>query len=622
MPNLTNPITFQDFPILTRFFFFLLFSYTFLEASLDFYLAQANERKLHEERYWHLLLHMQNNVSEIDDPYFFLAPEGKTYPKAELEATLRAFYNETSLDDNATACRFPARLAWLKEELSLENLPNVTCQEYDAILDRLSPTSVTLVFPAAHINSPASMFGHTFLRINSSYNSKLLSYAINYAADADPSQENGVLFAVKGLLGGYFGKYSLLPYYDKLKEYRDTENRDMWEYDLDLTKEETLRMVRHIWELNGTSSYYYFFTENCSYNMLWLLEIARPSIRLREHFNFQVIPLETVHAAKSEAIITKNTYRPSKRSVLLAYEKLIEPRYLHMPRAIATKELDVMACVNDGTLPLEQKQYILEAAIEFLEYSFSRNDMEKEEYLALFHTLSKQRAALGRGKPIEVTTPPNPIDSHRAIRSTLGVGAVEGELSTFIGVRPAYHDLHDSNYGFLRGTQIEFLDLLLSHSDAHTRIEKATILSITSATQRSTFIDGFSWRTKFGWDRNSLDTDPLFSATVGGGLSYGNDLGYIYAFIDPLFYFEKEFTSGVGASVGAVIDGFKHANTNIDFTHRIYETGATQNIFNLSQNFRTSQNTQIRLIYNMIEREAKRVKFHEESYKLFFNYYF
>ena len=30
------------------------------------------------------------------------------------------------------------------------------------------------------------MFGHTFLRINSAYNSKLLSYALNYAADANP----------------------------------------------------------------------------------------------------------------------------------------------------------------------------------------------------------------------------------------------------------------------------------------------------------------------------------------------------------------------------------------------------------------------------------------------------
>jgi hypothetical protein len=64
----------------------------------------------------------------------------------------------------------------------------------------MDPQSVTLVFSSAHINSPASMFGYTFLRIDSSYESKMLSYAVNYAAGADPDKENGMVFAVKGLL--------------------------------------------------------------------------------------------------------------------------------------------------------------------------------------------------------------------------------------------------------------------------------------------------------------------------------------------------------------------------------------------------------------------------------------
>jgi hypothetical protein len=37
---------------------------------------------------------MPNNESEIDDANFFLAPNGKTNPKDELEATIDAFYNE------------------------------------------------------------------------------------------------------------------------------------------------------------------------------------------------------------------------------------------------------------------------------------------------------------------------------------------------------------------------------------------------------------------------------------------------------------------------------------------------------------------------------------------------
>ena len=132
---------------------------------------------------------MDNGESEIDDKKFFFAQDGKTNAKNELIATIDALLNETRFDDNSTACRFPARKAWLKEKLNITDFPNVECKEYDKILKRLNPKSATLVFPAAHINSPASMFGHTFLRINSAYNSKLLSYAINYAANADPSKE-------------------------------------------------------------------------------------------------------------------------------------------------------------------------------------------------------------------------------------------------------------------------------------------------------------------------------------------------------------------------------------------------------------------------------------------------
>lgn len=209
--------------LLLLFIFFI----GFLHASSEIYIKKAEELNLSQTRYWQLLLHMVDGESEIDDPSFFFAKNGKTNAKNELEETIRALLNEEKFDDNASACRFPARKAWLQEQLNMKGFADVNCQEYDETLERLAPKSATLVFPSAHINSPASMFGHTFLRINSRYKSPLLAYAINYAANADPDKENATVFAIKGLFGGYYGKYSLLPYYEKLKEYRDGEQRDI-----------------------------------------------------------------------------------------------------------------------------------------------------------------------------------------------------------------------------------------------------------------------------------------------------------------------------------------------------------------------------------------------------------
>jgi len=561
-------------------------------------------------------------VSQIDDERFFLSKNGKVDAKSELYATIDALLNEVVFDDNATACRFPARAAWLKETLADIEFPEVTCKEYDKILSRLNPKSVTLVFPSAHINSPASMFGHTFLRINSEYDSKLLSYAVNYAADANPDKENGVIFAIKGLFGGYFGKYSLLPYYDKLKEYRDSEQRDIWEYDLDLTQEETLKMIRHIWELNDTHSYYYFFTENCSYNMLWFLEAARPTIDLRKYFTYQVIPLETVHATKSENIIKKSSYRPSKRTLLLKYEELIDKKYIAFALLLADSKITSTFILEDSGIETQQKMYILEASIELLEYNFSKSKVTKERYLELFHSLSKARASLGLGEKIEIKTPANPLQSHQAIRAMLGAGIKESRAVGYLGLRPAYHSLEDSNYGFLRGTQIEFLNIELSYTKDKIDIEDATILSIVSLAQRSYFFENLSWRTKFGWDRDSLDSSANFTGTVGIGFSWGNKLGYSYIMADPLFYLDDGFKSAIGTSVGFVFDKYSFMSTKMELTRRYYDAGETQNLFGLAQSFRLSQNMQLRFDYDYKQRDSSAKEKQERSLKCYFNYYF
>lgn len=595
-----------------------------LEASGVNYKVEANKQKLATTYYWQLLLHMEDGISEIDDPNFFLADNGSINANSELNATIDALFNETQFDDNSTACRFPARKKWLEKKLHINNFPKAQCTQYNKIIKRIDPQSATLVFPAAHINSPASMFGHTFLRINSSYNSKLLSYAINYAADAGENidEVNGVVFALKGLFGGYYGRYSLLPYYEKLREYRDTENRDIWEYDLNLTKEEVTKMVDHIWELNGTHSYYYFFTENCSYNMLWLLEIARPSTKLRDKFNLAVIPLETVHVVKESAMIIQEHFRPSKRSRLLQYETLLENRYLHLPKSIVEFKIQPKDIVLNPEIDMQQKQYILESAIDFLEYSYSRNDLEKNVYIELFYKLSKQRATLGQGNQLLVPTPTSPQESHRAVRVKTGYGIRDSEGIGFIGLRPAYHDLEDSGYGFLRGTKIEFLDVEFSYNkDERLKLEHATILAIESLSQRSEFINAFSWRTKFAFDKDYIGKNSNFLATVGAGLSWGNDLGYVYMMVDPLVYIKNTFNFGLGTSIGFFIDKYRFMSTKVELKSRIYDNGKQQYILDMSQNFRIKQNIQLQIKYNMVEKYLLNRSQNEDTLRFNINYY-
>jgi hypothetical protein len=574
----------------------------------------AEKLHLYDNHYWHILLHMNGNNSEIKDKNFFFSEDGVSNPKNEMFATLDAFFSNEIKDDNSSICKFPARYYWLKKKLNGKNFPKANCKEYNKIFKRVDPHSATLVFPSAHINSPASMFGHTFIRINSSFNSKLLSYAINYAANADQNKENGVIFAIKGLTGGYLGKYSLLPYYEKLKEYRDTEQRDIWEYDLNLTEKETIRMFRHIWELNNIQTNYYFFTQNCSYEMLWLIEAAKPSIKLRREFNFQIIPLETVHEINKLDLIKSFNYRPSKRTKLLKYETLIDKKFKKYPMLLSNNEIKIEKIIKNNKISIQQKQYILEASIEYLEYQFIHSKIKKDDYLEIFHKLTSSRAKLGKGEEINIEVPINPIKSHRAIRTTFGIGLREKKPIYFLGIRPAYHDLEDFNNGFLRGTQIEFLNFLMAYSKEKIKVEKATILSIVSLTERSNFFHNFSWRMSLGWDRDYPNQDEPFHLSVGAGYSWGNKFGLLYFLIDPSFYYlDKKASESIDGSLGLIIDKYKFLNTKIELTEKRYTNGNNKLLIEAMQGFKTSQNTEIKLKYEHKE---------EERVKLMFNYYF
>ncbi|MBD2860123.1 DUF4105 domain-containing protein [Spongiibacter sp. KMU-158] len=186
-----------------------------------------------QSRAWQTLLHMPRSggPSYIRDPRFFLAENGSVDPFAELQATLAAFKEQPEL-----ACFYPARRQFLQQAGLMSGTAEPVCEEFDSWRSKLDVQRMVLVLASSYLNSPSSMYGHTFLRLDPAGErsaSPYLSYALNFGARI-PAGENGLLYAYKGIFGGYPGVFSLQPYYEKIQEYTRLENRDMWEYELDL----------------------------------------------------------------------------------------------------------------------------------------------------------------------------------------------------------------------------------------------------------------------------------------------------------------------------------------------------------------------------------------------------
>jgi hypothetical protein len=192
------------------------------------------------------------------------------------------------------------------------------------------------------------------------------------------------------------------------------------------------------------------------------------------------------------------------------------------------------------------------------------------------------------------------------------------EFIGFLGVRPANHDIKDSDYGYLKGAQIEFMDLLFSYSKNEYKVEKATIISVSALIPRSEFFKPDSWRFSVGFDRNYLTERTDFTANYSMGATWGNALGYVYVLVDVFAYMDKRPTIGLGGVAGAVFNQGRDFKANMEVTQRIYETSDTQLLFSASEHYRSSQNTALSISYDYVEKN----EIDWNTFKLSFDYFF
>ena len=537
--------------------------------SLDRYQALAVEKRLASSRGWEVLLHYRTvgkgQESLVDDPRFFLDENGKTDPSSELAATIRGLFASADMGDKHPQCQFPARTAWLGKELAFDyaELPRPVCGELNETLKAISPRSAVLVFPSAHNNGPASMFGHTLIKVGSSFKSELLSHAVNYAAHA--TDTNGLLYAVKGIFGLYPGYYSILPYYEKLKEYGDLEHRDVWEYQLNLTQDEVRQMVLHTWELKDIRSDYFFFDENCSFNLLFLLEAARPELRLAEEYwdrsAFWVIPADTIATVRRAGLIDRVNYRPAQSTRIQHRTSLLSDNNQELAYRIATQQIKYDNPALD-LLSLEEKRQTFDLTAEYLQFRYSRRDLPQNQFQEQFLSILRARSAIGSGEldAGKVPEPPQPEEGHLPAKIALGGGTRHGEPFVQLVWQPAYHDLMDAEAGYTKGAQINFMSISGRYFPQQREflLQSVRPVDIVSLAPRNRFFQPVSWKVNFGLDRKILadGNDRLFfRLNTGGGVAWEQSLlGIFYGFAEADLNLSDRFSSkvalGGGGSIG------------------------------------------------------------------------
>ncbi len=512
--------------------FVIFFSYQTLFAK-D--LTQSRLHELSQSRYWHVLLHMKNGRSEIDDPSFFLTSPSGFSPENELEETIAQIEDE----NQSISCKYPARIYWLKQVApELFDKEQFVCEKLEKRIAKEHIQGVTLVFPTAYLNSPASMFGHTFLRLDKNPDTPLISEAVNYAAQTD--ETNGLIYTFKGLTGGYKGFFSVLRYYKKIKEYSAMEQRDMWEYRLKLSYEEIRRLLYHLYELQGVYGNYYFFTKNCSYNLLWLLESAKGDTYLPEHFTYKVIPVDTIRLLHEKKLIAKTFFRSSKRREMQQLVKLIKNRTI-AKKFTETYELKLLENVND-----HEKAKVLDLAVLILKQRRSKKKINKKEYIQTLMKLLRYRSKLPQKESLKIPEPANPLLGHKSARAAVWISE-KGKWS--LQFKPAMHDLYDITRGYLPGAYIDFFKLTVERS----KFQRFDFVSVRSLADWDRFFKPFSWKAEISVTR--VHGKRLCVALQGGvGASVRQNGLQFYLLGTPQLYLGKEGKSAVGIESGLMYD--------------------------------------------------------------------
>jgi hypothetical protein len=482
----------------------------------------AHAQTSFDPSYWNLLLHYQKGLfggwaSEAHNADFFISPNGRTDPEAELKASLQAISEKRLVQNQPFECVFPARYHYLKSAFALE-VEESPCARLKKWKTQFAGESATVVFATSYLGNVASIFGHAFLKIDTKpgFNPKgeLLDLGISFAAKNDPD-DNPITFAWKGLTGGYLESYSVMTYFTRLGEYHNIENRDIWEYKLRMNAAQVDRLLEHAWELQSAQMNYFFPNKNCAYHLWVLLQVANPNWHIADPSAYWVMPADGIKILNQVGAVSEVKFRPSTYHKLK--QKILAMSDQEKAAFEKSKKSDLTLFGNESSLVLEG---LLDYQ-QFTIYPFNRElqPSEQAQQDELFAKLTTANISDPPLPPIVAESEPDLGQGSR--KASLMVGNGHGDNFFDLEFRPMLHDLLDNDDGYTQFSQIEAGRTRIRYSEIRNNIslQELEVVNIVSLVPVDSILMSPSWLVQVGGIVPPDSTcATCLSASVQGGI--------------------------------------------------------------------------------------------------------
>ena len=611
---------FNKFSLLIIFIYFypiVLLGHDDQDTNIDNLLHQVEEKKLAEHPYWHKLLHYRSTFfarhvkSDVLSKEYFLSPEGETNPQSELQATIKSFFAPPDKDlNNHAQCRFVSRFEWLKKVLSWDKIKitQYHCPKYDEWTQNHSVKSLSLVFATGYLGNPGSFFGHPFLKfnfMNSKNPNELLDESVTYGAFT-PEQVNPFAYAFKGVLGGYKAGFIHLKFFYSDHNYTEMDLRDLWVYELKLTKDQIEQIVSHAWDLMDQKFPYYFLSDNCASRIAELLEMVIDHELVPKHALYSLPYVLFDHIF--EAGMVKDFYLIPSRQTKLTHKylsldetgKKLVKKIIHDPATMDKEEFQARKT--------DEKIRVLETLFDYNSFRLTQN--KENHKLKSFKTrLLEERLKLPSGQ--QTWAPINSPAPHTWQKPTLLQFNVfhseKFNFGTTLRWRPAYYDLLALEMGQLPNGSLSAFDMEFSYAGEKAWINYIDIVAIQSLKLSQTGLPGdggMAWNLKLGIDNQDLACQDCLSARVQGGLGKGfafNRNFMIYGMFNSRLQSEvrNSGTLALVPELASLLTLSKAWKAQLIMERRYYLNGdkSKNPIYSLENRFGNSRTWDLRLSY-------------------------
>lgn len=468
---------------------------------------------------WQKLIHNQNNENQIVSKEFYLSSNKNATQKEEFEATKKLFKSSNGLE---AACAFPARYEFIKSNFSDTPIYNLqSCKELNRYLDSFPKDKLSIVFTSEYTNNPSSAFGHIMLLFSKDNTPLEVGDVVHFAAKT--STNDGFLkYSYKGMTGQYNGYFIREPFFKKIYEYNTLEQRYMYIYTLDLTKDEIKTILYHLFELRKATFKYYFLDGNCASQTTDLLNIINKDSSKK---SFYYLPIQTVNDLKNR-VKNKDRFIPLLNKLNLLIQSMTpEEKELFNELIKTQKEIDK-----------NTPDIIKEAMTIYTTFNFRRFHKINRNYEnVMSQTYQKQNI---------IDTTPDPLLKTKPSNIGLGYYTNKNEDYLLFQYRPLFIDLLDIQNNDLQESQTNTFTFDLLINNDNIKLNKFDFINIKSLPLQSDFYNPISWNIHSGFDRENKKDNLSYNNEIGIGrtlslnnftrISFLADIG-----VDNLDYYIK-----------------------------------------------------------------------------------